>query len=224
MTSTTARIKREGKHFEILVDMEGAINFKRGRGGAVMLEVDKVFTNIKKGDVASQGDLTKYFGTTDIQKIAEKIVKDGEVEVSQEHRTAEQEARFKQVVDFLSKNSIDPKTGNPITTERIKNALEQAHVNIKNIPVENQINDILMELTKIIPIKIETKKIKIVIPAQHTGKVYGILEQYKEAEKWLDNGNLEAVIKIPSGLLMSFYDKLNSITHGSALTEEIIEK
>mgnify|MGYP001580168163 CR=1 FL=1 len=220
MTSTTARIKREGKHFEVLIDMDEAIKFRKGKG-AVILDTDKIFTNIKRGDIASQDDLKKAFGTTDVQSIAEKIVKDGELEISQEHRSAEQEARFKQVIDFLVKNSIDPKTGNPLTTERIKNALEQANINVKNTPIENQINDILGELTKIIPIKIETKKIKIVIPALHTGKAYGIFEQYKESENWLDNGNLEVIIQIPSGLIMNFYDKLNSITHGSALTEEI---
>ena len=36
---------------------------------------------------------------------------------------------------------------------------------------------------KIIPIKLETKKVKITVPAMHTGKVYGIISQYKENEK-----------------------------------------
>ena len=58
----------------------------------------------------------------------------------------------------------------------------------------------------------------------HTGKVYGIINQYKEQEKWLDDGSLEAILKIPSGIIMNFYDKLNSITHGAALTEEIREE
>jgi ribosome maturation protein Sdo1 len=31
------------------------------------------------------------------------------------------------------------------------------------------------------------------------------------------------MLKIPSGIIIDFYDKLNSITHGSALTEEIKE-
>mgnify|MGYP000486273960 CR=1 FL=1 len=62
------------------------------------------------------------------------------------------EKKFKQVVEFLVTNSIDPQTGNPHTAERIKSALEQAHVNIKSEPVENQMNDIIAEISKIIPI------------------------------------------------------------------------
>ena len=46
----------------------------------------------------------------------------------------------------------------------------------------------------------------------------------KEKENWLNNGDLEVIVSIPAGLTLEFYDKLNSLTHGSALTEEIHEK
>ena len=44
-----------------------------------------------------------------------------------------------------------------------------------------------------------------------------------QKETWLNNGDLQVMAEIPSGLQSSFYDKLNSITHGSAITEEIKE-
>ena len=220
MTQTTAKIRKGSKHFEIAVDLDKALAFKKGEP-VDFLESDTIFTNAKNGDVASSSDLKEAFGTTDINNVAEKIVKNGEVLVTQEHRDEEQEKKFKQVVDFLSTNVVDPKTGNPHTTERIKSALEQAHVNIKNVPIESQIQDIISEISKIIPIKLETKKIKIKIPAVHTGKVYGIINQYKESENWLGDGSLEVVVHVPSGMIMDFYDKLNAVTHGSALTEEI---
>jgi ribosome maturation protein Sdo1 len=50
-----------------------------------------------------------------------------------------------------------------------------------------------------------------------------LIQEYKEKEDWMSNGNLEVVLNIPVGMLMEFYDKLNSITHGSALTSEIRE-
>lgn len=221
MTQTTARLTKSGKHFEILVNMENALKFRKGELNHIEPEIDVIFRNVKKAERAPTSDLESSFGTTDVSMITSEIVKKGEVLVTQEQRNAEQEKKFKQVVDFLATNSVDPQTGNPHSIERIKNALEQAHVNIKNIPVENQINDILQELSRIIPIKLEIKKIRINIPAIYTGKVYGVVAQYKEDEKWLDDGSLEVVVKIPSGIIMNFYDKLNSVTHGSALTEEI---
>jgi len=221
--NTVARIKKLGKHFEIIVDLDEALKFKKGEINFIEIESDKIFTDSKKGLVASISDLTQAFGTSDSKIISEKIIKAGEVLTTQEYRDEEKEQKFKQAIDFLSKNCIDPKTGNPHTPERIKNALEQAHINIKNIPIENQIKEIISELSKILPLQIKTKKIKITVPALHTGKAYGIITQYKEQENWLGNGDLEVILNIPNGMLMTFYDKLNSITHGSALTEEIKE-
>lgn len=221
--NTTARIKQAGKHFEVIVDLDEALKFKKGEVNSIGAEGDKIFTDSKKGEIASGSDLENAFGTTEVSVIIEKIIKNGEVLVTQEHRDEEKEKKFKQIVDFLVSNAVDPQTGNPHTPERIKNALEQSHVNIKNEPVENQIKDMLLEISKIIPIKIETKKVKINIPAIHTGKVYGIINQYKEQENWLDDGSLEVVVSVPAGMIMDFYDKLNSVTHGSALTEEVKE-
>ena len=224
MTQTLARIKQGGKNFEIKVNLDKALIFKKGESSSAdFLEMDKVFYDSKKGLTASTSDLKQAFGTDNINEVSEKIVKNGEVLVTQEHRDEEKEKKFKQVVDFLTNNASDPQTGNPITTERIKSALEQTNINIKNIPIEDQIKDIIAEISKIIPIKIETKKIKITIPAVHTGKVYGLINQYKEKENWLSDGSLEVILKIPSGIIIDFYDKLNSMTHGSAITEEIKE-
>ena len=225
MTQTTARIKQAGKHFEIVVDLDKALKFKKGISSAVdFLDVDTIFTDSKKGLKASEKDLTSAFATSDVNTIASKIVKNGEVLLTQEHRDEERENKLKQVIDFLSRNATDPKTGHPHTAERLKSALEQAQVNIKNVPVEAQIKEIIEKISVILPIRLQTKRVKILVPSIHTGKAYGIFNQYKESEEWLSNGDLEVIVNIPSGLLMDFYDKLNSITHGAAATEELKEK
>ncbi len=224
MPQTTARVRKGAKHFEVLVDLDDALKFRKGESDYLVNEANKIFTDSKKGHVASHSDLQEAFATTDIDEITKKIVKQGEVETTQEHRSEEQEKRYKQVINFLATNAIDPQSGRPITAERLKSALEQANVNVKNTAVENQISDILDKLTKIIPIKIQTKKVRIIVPAIQTGQVYGMVQQYKESEKWLDNGDLEVIVAVPAGIIMDVYDKLNSITHGSAVTEEVKEE
>ncbi len=223
MTQTTARIKKGGLRFEILVDLEEALNFKRGISDSLTIEGDRIFSDVERGDVVSKNDLEVAFGTSNINEIGKVIVKQGEVLVDQEYRNEEKERKIKQIVDFLSKNAIDPQSGHPISPERIKSALEQSHISIKNTPIDSQIKEILEKISSIIPIKIETKKIKIIIPAIHTGQAYGLVSQYKEKENWLNDGSLEIFVNIPAGITFEFYDKLNSVTHGSALTEEISE-
>lgn len=221
MTQTTARIKKAGKHFEILVNLENALKFRRGESSFIQSETEFIFRDLKKGERVSDSDLKEAFGTTDLNKIVSEIVKKGEVLITQQERSAEQEKKFKQIVEFFSKNAVDPKTGYPHSNERIKNAIEQAKINIKNGPIENQIEEIFQQINKILPLKLEMKEIKITIPAVHVGKAYGVVSPYKNKENWLNNGGLEIEVNIPSGLVMDFYDKLNSVTHGSAITEEI---
>jgi ribosome maturation protein SDO1 len=223
MTTTTARIKKQGKNFEILVDIDDAIKVKKGEISYIEPEGGRIFTDIKKGFHVSPSDLENAFGTTNANEVAVRIIKEGEVLVTQEFRDEEREKKFKQVVDFLSKNSIDPQTGNPHSLTRIKNAVEQANLNLKNKPIESQLNEIIAAVSKIIPLKIGTKRIMINIPASFTGKAYGVVNQYKEKENWLSDGSLEVTVNVPSGIIMDFYDKLNSVTHGSALTKEIKE-
>ncbi|MGD9275887.1 MAG: ribosome assembly factor SBDS [Candidatus Pacearchaeota archaeon] len=221
MTSTIARIRKSGLNFEIRVDLDDALKLKKDEVSAIDVGGDKVFSDIKKGFVAGNSDLELAFGTTDIHEIAKRIIKEGEVQTTQEHRDEEREKKVRQVVNFLAANAIDPQTKNPVSQSRIESALKDAHVNIKNVPVENQIKEIVEAVSKVIPIKLEMKKVKITIPAMHTGRAYGVVSQYKEKENWLDNGNLEVVVSVPAGIIMDFYDKLNNVTHGSAITEEV---
>jgi len=220
---TIARMKKGSLLFEIIVDMDEALKFKKGETDFLDIEGDKIFTNVRKGEVPTKNELEISFGTNDALEVGKIIVKEGEILIDQTHRDEEKEKKLKQVVDFLSRNAIDPQSNRPISPERIKSALEEAHVQIKNVPIENQIQEILADVSKIIPIKIETRKIKITVPAVQTGKIYGLITQYKEKENWLGDGSLEVIVNIPAGILIEFYDKLNSATHGSAVTSEINE-
>jgi ribosome maturation protein SDO1 len=221
MAQTTARIKKAGKNFEIIVDLDEAVKFKKDGIGNISPEGDAIFTDSKKGFRASPSDLKNIFGTSDVNEVTKRIIQEGEILLTQEYRDEEKEKKYKQIVEFLSRNAIDPQRGTPLSPERIKSALDQSGFNLKNTAIENQINEVIETINKIIPIKIETKKVKINIPAIHTGQAYGIVTTYKEEEKWLEDGSLEIIVNIPSGMAMDFYDKLNSITHGSAITEEI---
>jgi len=218
---TTARIKRKGKNYEILIDLGEALKIKKGQGSinsAVM--TDAVFHNLKSGEKASSKDLNDVFSTENFEEIAERIIKQGEIVMPTEYIHKEQEAKYKQVVDFLTRNAVSP-SGISYTSDRIMKALREASVEVKNKPIDSQISEIIGQISPIIPIKIEMKKIKINIPAIHTGKAYSIVNDFKESEEWLSNGDLRIIVNIPSGLVMDFYDKLNGVTHGSALTEEL---
>ena len=221
MTETIARIKKEGKHFEILVDLEEAMKVQKGEGNiGVAVLTDAIFHNLKSGEHASDSELKELFGSEDALVVAEKIIKRGEVVRTADSIKAEHEQKYKQAVDFLSKNAVSAE-GRPYTPDRIMKALEEAHVNIKNKPIESQIGEIIDQLSKVLPIKIELKKVRLTIPAIHTGRAYGLVKEFLVEEKWENNGNLQVVIEMPTALIFDFYDRINGATHGSVLSEEL---
>lgn len=225
MTDTIARMRSGKMIFETMVDLDNAMKLRKGESVDMndVIRDTAVYTDLKKGMHAGSAELENIFSTTEFPKIVEHIVKRGDIEVTQEFRDESTEQKRKQVIDFLKRNAIDTRTNLPFTEDILESALKEAGAKIDKQPVDRQIKDIIEKLTKIIPIRIETKKIKLKIPAEHTGKVYSLINEYKEKEEWLGNGDLEVILNIPVGIQMEFYDKLNSVTHGSAITEEIKE-
>lgn len=223
MTDTVVRLRQGSKIFETMVDLEAAMKMRKGQKVDIneVIRDENIWEDQKRGKRVGKEDLMSTFSTTDFSEIVKKIVQKGNIEVTQDYRDEELEKRKKQVIEFLVKNAIDARTNRPFTPDSIESAIKQAGAKIDNLPVDKQIGGIIEKLRKIIPIKIETKKLIVIIPAQHTGKAYGIIQEYKEKENWLNNGDLEVTLNIPVGLQSEFYDKLNSITHGSAITKEV---
>ncbi len=221
MVNVEARLKVKGKHYEISVDLDEALKIKNGAGDIMSaLQSPQIYSDLKKGNSVPQSELKEAFGTTDVYTIAKKIILSGEVQKTQEFRDDEREKKLKQIVNLILKNATD-QHGRPYTEERLKSAIKEVHFNFDNRSAEKQMSDLIHKLKEIIPIKIETKKIKIIIPAQYTGNIYGQIQEYKESEDWLSNGNLVVVMNIPAGLLIDFYDKINSLTHGAIQSEEL---
>jgi|SRR3989344_1488392 len=223
MVNTVARIRIGSKHYEVAVDLDLALKIRKGVGGDVRsaLLADEIFYNSKEGSKASKEDLETAFMTSDKLAVAERIIKKGDIELPQEHRDEEAERRRKKVIDFFIRNAVDARTGRPYTSEMLNSAFTQAKINVTNKPIDEQIKSITEALKTVIPIKIETKKLIITLPAIYTGKAYGVVNEYKEKEEWLSDGSLKCTVNIPIGLQSEFYDKLNSITHGGAMTEEV---
>ncbi|MEM4346461.1 MAG: hypothetical protein QXI02_06165, partial [Candidatus Caldarchaeum sp.] len=109
-TYTIARLGRGETTFEILVDPDLALRYKMGEKIPVskMLVYEEVFKDWKKGIRASESDLKKAFGGVDVKQIAERIVSEGEVLITADQRRRLIEEKKRQIIDFISRNAIDP--------------------------------------------------------------------------------------------------------------------
>lgn len=218
-----AKIVKEGKTFEVLVDCEKAIEFKQGKCGIdEVLATEDIFEEVKKGKHASEHEMQRIFKTTDARKIAEIIVKEARLQLTADYQKKLREQKRKQIINLIHVNSIDPKTNLPHPLTRIENALEEAKVRIdEHKSAEDQVQDIVSKIRAILPIKYEIRKIRVKIPAQYTGKAYPTIKQFSKIlnDEWKNDGSLVVVIALPAGMQESLFDKLNNLTHGNIESE-----
>ncbi len=215
-----ARLEVAGKRFEVLVNPDLAFDYKQGK--EVNLEdlviSDAVYTDLRRGLRASPELLRKVFGTDDVVKIAAIIVRRGELQLTAEQRRALIEAKKRQIINYIARNAIDPKTKLPIPPARIEAAMEQARVGIDLYKsVEEQVPQIIRAISRIIPIKLAKALLKIVVPPEYSGRVSSVLAKLGEVKNmnWRTDGSLVAEIEIPAGLQQEVIDKLSKITQGN---------
>ncbi|MGA2460477.1 MAG: ribosome assembly factor SBDS [Candidatus Bathyarchaeia archaeon] len=221
---TTARIAKSGEKFEILVKPDEALDYKMGKqlGISQLLVIDEIYSDANKGTHASEEKLQKAFGTTDPVKIAEEIMKHGELQLTTDQRRQLVEDKRKQIVAFIARNCIDPRSGTPHPPIRIEQALNQVKYSIDPFKtVEEQAKEIIEELRSIIPIKIEQMRVAVKIFAEHSAKGYGALKNYGTItrEEWQADGALVAVIEMPAGVYGPFLERLGKITQGTIQTK-----
>lgn len=221
--AVVAKLKKDGENFEILVNCDKAIDFKKGKGtiqDAVVAEY--IYKDSKKGDKASEHEIEKYFETTDFYAVAEIILKHGEIQLTAEYRGKLREEKRKKILELIHRNAIDSQTGFPHPVVRIEKAMEEAKVKIDEFKnAEEQIEDILEKIKEIIPIKFAVKEFWVRIPAQFGGQAYAIFKKFGKIlkEDWGDG--LAITIEIPGGMTEEFFSKLNSLTHGDVESKEI---
>ncbi|MHC1597316.1 MAG: ribosome assembly factor SBDS [Methermicoccaceae archaeon] len=223
--AVVARLKKGGKTFEVLVDPEGAYAFKRKDEGVSIgdiLAVEDVFENASRGERPSADAIKSAFGTTDVLEVAEHIVRRGEIHITAEQRRKIQEEKRRQVVDIIARNAINPQTGAPHPPARIEKAMETAGVSIDiSKSTDALVSATMKAIRPIIPIRFDTVKIAVKIPAQFTGRAYGQLKPLGEVlgEEWLSDGSLALVVEVPAGLQDELYSVVNHLTHGEAETK-----
>lgn len=217
--AVVARLQHSGKKFEILIDPYKALELKKG----VRVDMDEVlaypavYKDVRSTEAVPESELQKVFGTKDVFKIAERIIKEGELQLTTEQRREMVESKKNQIANIISKRGINPQTNSPHPPQRILTAMEKSGVKIDPFTdAEAQVEKILKEIKVIIPISFQRVTIQIKIPPQFSGKVYSILKNYGDIknEQWLNDGSLQVNLQILAGMQEEFFQKIASLTHG----------
>ncbi|MGC8895447.1 MAG: ribosome assembly factor SBDS [Candidatus Bathyarchaeia archaeon] len=217
---TVARITKDNEHFEVLVKPQKALDYRMGKITAIteVLVTETIFSDANKGTKVSEESLRKAFGTTETLKIAETILKKGTLQLTTEQRKKMIEDKRRQIIDFISRQCVDPKTNLPHPPSRIENALEHIHYPIDPFkPVEEQAKEIIKLLRQILPLKMEQVSVGVRIPAEYSARAYGTIKGFGtiKKEEWRADGSWYGILEMPAGLYGPFLEKLGEITKGN---------
>ncbi len=215
-----ARYEKDGYVFEILVDPDAALDLRLGKSVSIdkVLITDTIYKDARKGLRASEESLMRVFKTTDPRRVAEFIVKNGELPLTAEQRRRLIEQKRKQIIDWISRNCIDTRTKTPVPPQRVEAAMQQVDVAIDPFkPVEEQVNAVIKALQRVLPLKVAVSVLEVRAPAEHAHKVRNTLSRMGRVvrERFEGDGSLVMQLEVPAGLQDTVVAKVNELTHGS---------
>ena len=221
---TLARFSFEGEKFEIMVKPDPALDYKLGKKKDIsaILVSEEIYTDSGKGTKPSAEKLLKAFKTEDLTEIAKIIMEKGDLNLTTDQRRKMIEDKKKQIVEFIVKPYVDPRTHLPHPPIRVEQAMKDGRVSVDpQKTVEDQVKDIVEKLRSIIALKSENMNLEITIPAQYASQSYAVLKSVGslKKEEWQNNGSLKAILEIPAAARPNVIDRLGSITKGSASVE-----
>lgn len=221
---TVARLSREGDRFEILVKPDTAFKFKKGEkiGITQILAIEEIYGDASKGKRASSETLVKRFDTEDPLRIAEVILKEGELQLTTDQRRKLIEEKRRGIINFISRNCIDPRTGAPHPPIRVEQAFEQLKISVDPFKeAEEQAKVVIEEMRRLLPIRIENLKVEVQVKSEYAAKAYNIIKNHGKIvkEQWLNDGSWSGIIEMAAGLYGPFIEKMGKATKGTVYSK-----
>ena len=183
---TVVRYSFEGEKFEIMVKPDPALDYKLGKKKDIssVLVSEEIYTDSGKGTKPSTEKLLAAFKTEDKTEIAQIMFEKGDLNLTTDQRRKMVDQKRKQIVEYIAKTFVDPKTHLPHPPLRIEQAMKDGRVSIEpQKSVEEQVKDIVEKLRSIIALKSENLQLEITIPAQYASQSYSVLKSVGSLKK-----------------------------------------
>ena len=122
------RLSRGGNRFEVACYKNKIINYRQGTETDLseVLQTERVFTNVSKGQFANSKTLQKCFNTSNEEEVCRFILDKGDVQVSDQERAAQLENTIREVASMVAETCVDPINRRPYTITQIRDAMKSA--------------------------------------------------------------------------------------------------
>lgn len=145
--SLIIKYNKGGYKLQTFIEKESLGDFKMGKKQIRDICLSDMLAT-ESGEKLSDATIQELFGTTDVWKCLEEIVLKGESQYSVQEKREMTENKRKQIVEYIVKTYIDPKTKLPHPATRIENGMKTIK-GLKidlNVAVSTQGDDIVKQL------------------------------------------------------------------------------
>jgi ribosome maturation protein SDO1 len=121
-------VTRGGHRFEVACYRNKIVNYRQGTETDLseVLQTERIFINVSKGQFANSKILKQCFGTDDEEEVCRYILDNGDVQVSDQERAAQLESTVREVATMVAEKCVHPKSRRPYTMSQIRDAMKNA--------------------------------------------------------------------------------------------------
>ena len=221
-------MNKGGKRFEIACYRNKVVDWRAGLelDLSEVLQTDRVFTNVSKGEFAKSKDLQKVFGSKDEEVISKLILEKGQLQVSDKERNQQLEKTTAQIAEWISKNCVHPTSQRPYTISQIKHCMQQANFSVHPTkPLKRQYLDCVKLLQTVIPIQRAKMELLVVVPQSYKSQVESLMEEHKivfqkHQEQRQSSQDTTSLLRYPILVDPSLYRILNDGLESMAVSGE----
>ncbi|KJA29330.1 hypothetical protein HYPSUDRAFT_32737 [Hypholoma sublateritium FD-334 SS-4] len=225
---SVVRLKKGGKRFEIACYKNKVQEWRTGVETNLddVLQINNVFVNVSKGEVAKHGDLQKAFGKIELSEVVKEILKKGEVQVGEKERDHDLGSLRKEIATLVAEKCVDPTTQRPYPVGMIEKAMAEAGYSVKqNKNAKSQVSECikLLQTDSNLPIQRARMRIKISLPAEDAERLRAqIIEGAEKVERddTLESG-WEITMLIDPGQFRIFNELLQKESKGRGRLETL---
>lgn len=190
-----------------------------------VLQMQTVFTNVSKGQLAKAEDLLAAFGTDKQAEVCLQILSKGELQVSEKERSANIESMFRDIATIVSEKCVNPETNRPFPVTLIEKAMKDVHFSVKPTKsTKQQALEAIKLLTESAALNIRRAhmRLKVSVPAKDGKKLREKIKKLATKVEEEDfSGDLEMIFLIDPGCFREIDELVRQDTKGKGHLEVV---
>lgn len=183
---------------------------------------DEVYTNVAKALRATDVEMKGTFGTSDVSEIAKIIATEGELQLTTAELREKTEQRRREMLNYIHKYYVDPKSKKPHPITRLENAFEAMKIRVDpHTPAERQVQDkVIKRLPEFLPVKKCVIEGILTVPTSFLGQAMGVVTSFAQIQsESYTASECRMSIQVLPGSYDALMSKLSSATKGNATFE-----